>query len=478
MGFRASMWRLTLATMLWLPVAGLGQQATGSGQQAQPAAPAPAGEAAEAPEETQPAQGAAPSTPLTGVEGFTQGSSGQVRNYILPSFQLFEMGDSNFKVGSGPQGFETESSLVGTLALQRGGKKDQLMLDYLGGGTFYTHHSNLDYTMHQLGVTASFHGRHWGLVLDDRGTYLPESPFGYAGFGWGGNLGLGLGGALGSNLSPLTPAFNPAQSLITGRGTQIMNTATAQVSYLASPRSTFTLAGSYGLLHFANRGSVDSRNALFMAGYNRTLTARDTIGLSYGYNTFQFGGVNASFATHFAQLSYGHRITGRVALSAGAGAQLSAFPARLAGSRTTSTSWVANGSLNYSASRNAFALSYSRYTTNGGGVFIGAETQYLFFTWSRQLTRNWSGNLGPAYSRNQNLPQTTARGRLYTYDSAYGTAGLSRALGRYTTMFFGYGLQTQRFQEQSCPTSGCRSSLLRHTVNVGFNWHPRQIMIE
>jgi len=464
MNFRMLMWRLSLATMLFIPVAGLGQQATGGEPQA--------------PEEAQPGEVTTPPTPLTGVEGFTPGSQSQVRNYVRPSLQLFETGDSNFQVGSGPQTFETESSAIGALALKRGGKANEFVLNYLGGGTLYTHHSELDYTMHQLGMTATLQGRRWGLILDDRATYMPESPFGFAGFGWGGSLGLGLGGALGSNLLPLNPVYNPAQSLITGRGSRIMNVATSQVSYTAGPRSTFTIAGSYGLLDFRTPGSINCRNALFSLGYNRNLTARDTIGVSYGYNAFQFQGLNASFSTQFAQLTYGHHITGRLSVSGGGGPQLSAFPARLAGTRTTTNSWVANGSFNYLTSRNALALTYSRYTSNGGGVFVGAETQYLTFNWSRQLTRNWSGFLEPGYARNQNLAQSTPRGQQYTYNTAFGTASLSRALGRYTTMFLLYDWQTQRFQQVSCPTSECRTNVLRHIVTFGFDWHPRQILVD
>ncbi len=478
MSFRGYVWTLLLTTALCLPVACLGLQQPGTDQQTPPAAPATTSGAAQAPEENQPATVTGPSAPLTGVEGFTAGGTGQMHNYVLPSFQLFEMGDSNFGLGPGGRGFETESTLVGRLALQRVGKQSRTTFDYVGGGTFFTHHSELNYTMHQFGITQAFQGRRWGLVLDDRAAYLPESPFGYGGFGWGGSLGIGLGGALGSNLSSLNSVFDPSQSLITGRGARIMNTATAQVSYIAGPRTTFTLAGSYGLMDFRTPGSIDSRNAVFVVGYNRTLTARDTIGLSYGYNIFQFRGLNASFASHFTELSYGHRITGRLAAAVGGGGQFSVFPASLAGSRTTTTSWVAHGSINYSVSRNAFGLSYSRNTTNGGGVFVGAETQYVSFNWGRRLTRNWSGSIGPGYARNQNLRQTTAGEKQFTYDSVYGNASLSRSLGRYTTMFFGYNLQTQRFQTGTCVGGNCQSSLLRHVVTFGFDWHPRQILVE
>ncbi len=460
------------------PLASVGQQVPETDQRVQPAAPVATGETAQAPEESQPAPVAGPSAPLTGAQGFTPGSPGQIRSYIQPSFQLFEMGDSNFNLVPGGQAFETESTLVGRLALLRAGKKNQVALDYLGGGTFFTHHSEFNYTMHQFGITDTYQGPRWGLVLDERAAYLPESPFGYGGFGWGGSLGLGLGGALGSNLAPLNPMFNPGQLLFTGRGGRIMNTATVQVSYAASARSTFTLTGSYGLLHFRTPGSINSRDAMFMAGYNRALSARDTIGLSYGYTLFQFPDEHASFAGHFAELTYGHRITGRLAAAAGAGVELNMFPASVAGSGTTVTSWIANASLNYNAGRNAFALTYYRYPTNGGGVSIGGQAQYVAFMWTRQLTRNWSGSMGPGYSRNHNLLKTGGGQGQSAYDSAYANASLSRALGRYTTVFFGYYLQTQQSQARTCASGNCGESILRHVVTFGFDWHPRQIMVE
>jgi len=45
-------------------------------------------------------------------------------------------------------------------------------------------------------------------------------------------------------------------------------------------------------------------------------------------------------------------------------------------------------------------------------------------------------------------------------------------------MFFGYNLQTQRFQTASCVAGNCQTSLLRHVVTFGFDWHPRQIMVD
>jgi hypothetical protein len=400
-----------------------------------------------------------------------------MRSYFLPSFQFSGVADSNFSVGAGPQKFETAESLVGRLTFGKVGKHSELAADYLGGGQIYNHRSDLNTTMHQLGISQAYQGRRWSLLLDDRATYLPEASFGYGGFGWTGALGPSLGGASGSNLANLNPNFNPVGLLLTGRGARIMNTVSAQVQYLTGPRSAITLAGSYGLLHFRSPGFIDSRNAFFLAGYSRTLTARDYFGLSYGFGLFQFKSSVPTFQTHLLQLSYGHRITGRMAMELAAGAQLNVFSNPVAGS-TTPLSWTARSTLNYRAQRGALALSYTRYTTNGGGVLSGANTDIVYGSWSMGLTRNWSGSLGPGYSHNRSLRQTTSGNTGSSYDSAYVGAQLSRSLGPHVSMFFTYNFQTQRSEAIPCLAGDCRTSLLRHLVGFGFDWHPRQIMID
>jgi hypothetical protein len=331
--------------------------------------------------------------------------------------------------------------------------------------------------MHQFGITQSYEGRRWSFLLHDRASYLPEASFGYGGFGWTGGLGLDLGGALGSNLSSLNSHFSPTGSLLAGRGSRIANTVATQIQYLAGPHSAITLAGSYGLLHFREPGFTDSRNSFFLAGYNRTLTARDSFGINYGLGLFHFQSSVPTFQTHLLQLSYGHRISGRMAMELTGGPQVAVFKRPTAGS-TTPVSWSASTSLNYRVRRGDVALSYNRYTSNGGGVLSGATTDRVGVAWGLRLTRGWSGSLGPGYSHNRSLPQTTSGNSERTFDTVYAGASLSRRLGPYMTMFFTYNFQTQRSENIPCLTGDCATSLLRHLIGFGFNWHPREIMID
>jgi hypothetical protein len=477
MHFDRGLWISILAATLCLPTAGAGQQRDAGAQSAQPAAPVSPVGPPELPAESQAAPATSDARSFLGAEEFTPGQAGRMRSYFLPSFQFSEMSDSNFSVGPGGQKFETTNTLVGRLTFGKMGKRSRLAADYQGGVQIYNRRSELNTTMHQFGISGSYQGPRWSVLLDDRASYLPESSFGYGGFGWMGSLGPSLSNAYGSNLGNLNPVFTSGASLYSGRGSRIMNAVATEVKYLIGPRSAMTVAGSYGLLHFREASLINSRNASFLFGYSRSLTARDYLGINYGYGQFRFPDLGLSFANHFARLSYGHRITGRMAMEIGGGPEVSVFTNPVLGS-TAPVHFSALSSLNYRFPRGSVELSYSRHTSNGGGVLAGATTNEIRSAWSLRLTRHWSGSLSPAYAHNRSLPQTASGNVESTYDSVYANASLSRALGRYMTMFFLYNFQSQVSGSGPCAAGDCRTSLLRHMVGFGFDWHPRQIMVD
>lgn len=474
------------ALLLGVPAAGAGQQAAPpagqqasgqSSQQSQPLAPVSAEEPSptaagnEAPAATEDARS------FGGAESYSVRSSGIMRGYFIPSFQFSEMGDSNFAISSGSHSFETTNTLVGRLDYKKVGRRAQTTAEYIGGAVIYNHHSELNSTIQQFGITESYQGRRWSFLLDDRATYLPESGYGYGGFGYGGALGIDLGGAAGSNLSDLNPTINPAGSLLTGRGSRVLNTSVVQVQYLAGARSSMTLAVSYGFLHFTTPGFVGSRNGTVMLGYSHSFSARDYIGLNYAYGVFKFPSNGTSFNTNILQASYGHRISGRMSMTLAGGPQINVIKNPVTGSSTPS-SWTAQASMDYRARKGDMTAYYYRTTTNGGGVLNGASTDSVSMAWSTNLWHKWSGSLGPGYSHNKSLPQTTASHIQSTFDAEFVNASLGRAMGRYTSMFITYTFQTQASNTSPCLSGGCGVSLQRHVIGIGFDFHPRQISIE
>jgi hypothetical protein len=314
-------------------------------------------------------------------------------------------------------------------------------------------------------------------MFDDRATYMPESPFGYGGFGFGGALGIDLGGATGSSLSVLNPLLDPNGTLLTTRGPRTLNNTIVQAQYLAGARSSLTLSVSYGLLHFNHAGMVGSRNGMAMFGYNHSFTARDNVGLNYSFGEFRFPGNGTNMNNHTINVTYGRRISGRMSMSLGAGPQVIILKTSGFADRTL-ISWSAQGSVNYRARRGSFSVNAFRNTTNGGGVLPGATTDNVTVAWGTNLGRRWSASLGPGYSHNANLQPTATSNAEQKYDAEYATATLSRSLGRYTSMFLSYTFQTQSSSFSPCPAGSCTDSLQRHVVSVGFDFHPRQISLE
>ena len=413
---------------------------------------------------------------LSGPVSLAPGTTSMEHSYFFPSFQIFGLADSHSTLTSGPQKFESIETAVLGLAAESVGKHSRAVADYQGGVLVYNSHSNLDATEHQLGVNWSYQGRRWGWGLDERANYLPESAFGYPGFGWGGALGTDLGGATGSNLGNLNPNFNPNQMLFSSRGSRIVNGTAVEAQYALTPRSSLSVSGGFGMLTFRTRGSIDSTNELFTVAYNHSLNRRDFVAVSYGMNVFQFQPVGESFKVHFFDFAYGHRIRGKLAFDVGGGPQFAVMGSPLFGSSETAT-WVGHGTVAWNKSRNAFSLSAMRYTTNGGGVLAGTIADQFQFNWSHQWSRKWSGSLGPGYARNTSLPQTILAGAKSTYDSVYANASLSRAFGRNTNMFLNYTFQGQS-SRAACLARSCNASLSRHVVSLGFAWHRRQIVLE
>ena len=452
----------------------LGQQGTSGPQQ-------PAGQTSmdQSPEAAadQPAAGPVADTrPLTGAEERTAGSRSGARNYIVPSLQISEFADSNRRLDyTSNAHFVSATSVVGRLALQHVKRTNTLALDYMGGGQFYNNDPSLNATIHQIGLSETVQGRRWSLMLGERGTYLPEPSFGFGGFGSFGGLGSGMGGGFGAGLGNLNPLYSPNQSILTGRGYRISNTAVGQLTYAASARSQFTATASYGLLRFEDAGLIDSDNRIFAAGYNRMMTRHDTLGVLYGVSMFHFQGSGFGFDSHFIQLTYGRQIAGRLSLDLAAGPQISSFKSQLSGS-TQSYHWNAHASLRYRWTRSDMGLSYSRYSTAGSGVFYGAETDRLNLSFNHRLTRSWSGSIDPGYSHNTRLSQGTAAGTKGSYDAVHFGAGIRRSLGRHADFNLHYSLQQQRAGSGVSQASG--TSLVRHMFGLGLNFHPRQIPLD
>lgn len=450
-------WTVVLTPFLW---AQEGQAPGAQDQAATPAEEKPASTSTLIPDTRHP----------SGVEELRAESPGGSRNYVIPSLRLSAFGDSNRTIlTTGQQGVELTGSAVAGLDIHHFSRKNDFALNYQGGGVFYVRDSDLNAMMHQLAFSERYVGRRWGITLGDQFSYLPESAFGFGGFGPSFSLGGSAGG--------WAPPFNPGQSLYSGGGQRFVNAALSQVEYNASARTSFTFAGSYGVLRFKDPGFVESNSLFASTGYNHAITRRDTISLSYGFGAIRYLSPDVNLDNHFLSIGYSRHLTGKLAFTISGGPQL-IIRRSPAFATETITDFFAHTTMDYKVGRTNLNWSYAHYTSNGSGVFLGATTDYVDGSLSHQLTRNWSWSVGPGYSRNAQLRAGSGSTNNSVFNSIYGQTSLNRNLGRYTDLSLSYNVYTQWFDSTGTAGTTHTSSYLRHFFGVSVTWHGSRIGLD
>ncbi len=426
-----------------------------------------------------------PMPPLSGAEKFAPGSSGAVRSYLLPAFEWTGYGDTDPTSSASRSGTITQSSYVGSLTLQRAKTHSQLNLDYAGGAFFYSR--RIESASNAPAVaTASFHEvelfqsvtwSRWELLLGDQLSYLPETPLGFSGFGGLKSFGSGLGGASLSNGPALNPSFQPNQTIETARARRLSNVALTQIQYKAGARTVITASGAYGTLQFLDPGFIDGRYSYLVTGYNRTLSAGSQISAMYIHYLFKFNVPNQEVLNRGLMLAYGRRVKGKLSLQLSAGLLANQIAKPLGGA-VTKAFWSTYDSLQYRSQKGGAEISFTRATTGGSGVLLGAESNLAQVTVGRQFLRKFHGSLNLSHAFNQSLVRGLETQPRPKFEFWQAGATLSREFGEHVSFYLNYSAQRQISNSLSCFGGNCGRVLLRQVGGVGINWHGRPIKIK
>jgi hypothetical protein len=285
-----------------------------------------------------------------------------------------------------------------------------------------------------------------------------------------------------------------------------------------TPKSSVTMAVGYGLVHFygdlisssgadANVSFVGSREFTAQFGYDRILNPKDQVAVSYGYQGFDFSTVGTAFHANVIQLMYGHRISGRLDFTIGAGPQFTHIDATEQVCNvpflTTDDCTTFGGtfepyqvkanhigaagrlSIRYRFPKTAVALSYQRYDTSGSGIFAGSLSNIALFDIRRPLSRVWEIFADLGYSKNERLQIPGSAVNASSFASSYGGVGLHRQFGRSLRGFVSYQFNDLTL-DGSCPlvansassTVSCSNMSQRQVGSIGLDWTPRPIRLD
>src|SRR5260370_11050176 len=361
----------------------------------------------------------------------------------MPGFQYSHLVRSDSLYQPTTANWNTTSYIVGNLSLLETWNRSPLAVNHSGGGSVSTDQLQGNNYYHQLGLIQAFNWQRWQLIFIDQFSYLPQAQFG---FGVSSNLDIpGIGGPLQPSLPGLQTNYQPNQSILTSLGPRYSNSITTQIAYDISPRSLLTLSGSYGILRFVQIGNIDTNDAIFSIGYNYALSQKDSIGVLYRFSSYRYIGDPQAFNSHAAILSYGHKVTGKLALQLFGGPEVTTF--RLPISNENNRISAAGGAtVTYASPRTGLSITYSHGVTGGSGQLTGTNTDQLQNTINYQLSRVWKGNLTLGFARNTSLGLSATSQGSQAFDSWFAGGGLSRPLGRTAnlTLWYTASIQSSR----------------------------------
>ena|SRR6267142_945888 len=396
------------------------------------------------------------SLPVSGMQNMTLGTPPVRHSYVVPGIQY---GNTYTSGGAGSTSF-----VSGNVSLLQEWSSSVLSINYSGGGSFSTDKAEGNGQYQQLAATYEIDGKRWRALLIDQFGLLPQSSFGF-----GGTTGLstpGVGGSLSVPQAGLQSNYLPDQSIFTGTGSRYSNSGAVQFSYQLSSRGAITVGGAHGILRFASSAGIGSDTDMVNAGYDYMLTARNTIGLSYGFSAYRFPGSPQAIGDHIAHLVFGRRITGRMALRLGGGPEITTFRVPTGG-LSDRISGSGTASLTYRLAHSDLNLDYMHLVSGGGGIFSGANTNQVTVSWTKQLSRVWSGHVNGGYAKNRQLS-----GAIPSTNSAswFTGAGLSRPLTRSANLSLGYQSQIQSASGAACNLN-CARTYTSHQIILSLQWH-------
>mgnify|MGYP005813899583 CR=1 FL=1 len=401
--------------------------------------------------------------PLSGVQNYDLGTRTEYMNVLIPAFTFSGSYGTNPGYTYGPSGqtvWGSTTNLGGSLKLMKGSAAKLFSMSYMGSGQLNSYNSDLNTQVHSLDLTQSITTGRWTYLLGDTLSYQPNAYGAYAPLLFPGISTGGPGGGF-------QPGVTPNDTVLTSQNTQLNNTAVGQVTYGLSRASTITGSVSYGVLHYLDGDFLDNRQLNATGGFDHRF-GRSTMGIAYTHSRFMYDNIDENFNTNTIHLTYGRRVIGRVSITLEGGPTLQTTNA---GSISdTTVDFTGGATLQYAGARTNYALSYNRAVTGGSGVMVGALSDSVSLSATRQLTRVLTGNISGGYSQNSAINSDIAVAGL-NYKTFFVAAGISQQIGRYLTLGLGY-----RGQRQTADSAA--GNFTSHAAVVSVQWKFRPIRLE
>jgi hypothetical protein len=425
--------------------------------------------------------------PLTGVEDLSIGMPATQHSYWQPRVDFYSTLDTNPLNGSGNDSVTGFTSIVAGIDLHRISGNSNFTLNYTGGGSLSNDGNSTNGVIQGLNLTERLAYRRYAISFFDQFLYSPQTALGSTPIpGTPGLPGSGSGGGLGNG-------YTPGQSILTTRGQRLTNTSDGEVDAYLTARSSMTFVGGYSILNTSDDSQLNYGNVIFSAGYNYLQSRANTFGLSYQYSSFNYNNFDQSIKNNIISLSYGRRVTGKLAFQISGGPDIAfvhmpipTSPGTIGGTgggtpgTSTATTQVyasINTSLQYHVRQLGITASYYHGVSGGSGVLAGSITDSTNGMITRQLSRTFSGSWNVGYSRNRGLQVAGGATASQVFDYWFTGVNLNHPWGRSMNLTLGYQLQyqSQALNTPGCTGAACGTTETRNQITFGLGWHRQPI---
>ena len=404
-------------------------------------------------------------------------TSGLSLGVVNGTFRYGATASESFQTGYGQnQGVTEQTDLSGSLIYATKSLKAPFNAIYTGGVLFSNQRNYGTNTFQSLALSQGYILKNWTFGLSDVVSYLPQSPT------------LGLSGVAGTGdvgFSPVTGIDTPAQNILTYNSNRVSNTATGNASRKITARTAITADVSYGILHYFDNDSLNTRQISSDLGLNHEIDPRTSVGVDVNYSVFTFGnylvgaqsGNDASFTTRAASIRAQRQFTRALSGSVSIGPQWVNSSSQL-GIPSRLSVYVSAG-VTYVRRFGTFSGSYNRGANGGSGALPGAFSDSLTGTASRAFGHNWaiSGNVG--YTRtsglgnnvNSRLIVLPGVGNYGDFNSTFAGAQATRRISDSFSAFASYTAFDQTYGNvQNIP--GAISGVIQ-SFTIGASWYPK-----
>ncbi|HVI07325.1 MAG TPA: hypothetical protein VND65_03425 [Candidatus Binatia bacterium] len=480
-----------------------------------------------------PAPSVAENPPISAIDQPGLDPHASPESFLLYGLHFSQSVDSNVGNNLGDSSIASVTRGLGSVTLQRLWKNYDVAVDYIGGVAYYDQKGLGLEQLQQMDLDNRINWKRGQLAIRDSFSYLPEGIFGFGAYGGGGAYNSGLGslgaGMLGAGaFGGQGNVFNGGTGVSVGQVPRLNNLGLADVVEELSPKSSVTASVGYAIVHFygsleniagsqENLNFIGSKELTGQFGYDRILTPKDQVALSYGYQDFDFSTVGTKFHTNVIQAMYGHRISGRLNFLIGLGPQFThldsnpvVFVCAIPGlpenlcptglgtfvtipQQANHTGIAGRLLISYRFPKTTMSLTYQRYTTSGNGIFAGSRSDIARADFSRPLSRVWDIFADFGFSKNARLqvPGESVSASILYY--GYAGAGVHRQLSRSLRAYFSYQFNELGFNSNVCPPfsqvdgASCVSEFTAQPVSavplsnlsqrqvgtIGLDWTPR-----